>query len=591
MTPIMHLRPSLIASILLLLTSPIVATPTSNSGPAAPKKPSGGWDFKYESIQAQQNLVFHKCFDDFECARLLVPLDASSPDDKATASIAVIKLASAAEFPEFGSKWGGPVLFNPGGPGVSGVGIFLDSARSLQQVVGKQFSIIGFDSRGINNTLPRVSCFDSTLDKQVFSAKWGGKIAGNPDEVGEAYVRAKLYGSLCDRGTRKEVLRHVNTPAVARDMLSINNALWALAKPGVKKKGLQYYGWSYGSVLGATFATTFPDSVERMVLDGVLDPVDWVTGSVLTYLIDAEKAMDSFYEFCFEAGPLRCKFHTGTSPEDIRTRLNALLLAVRTEPIPYDITPSQPDMLTYGDLKQIVASALNSPLFYFEFLAEFLALVESVRLAGVPLPSDVTQFRSAVTCPADKPPVEFLDVEANTAILCSDMEALTTIDLAEIKNRLELIRAQSPTAAENFLANPLRCLGWKIKGKLKQNVDIFLSRNATFLERKQKVPYLLIGNTVDPLTPLAGAYAMAKIFPKGGAVVAVQEGVGHTTQATPSLCMADVVSTYFATGVIPVNKRCAQEVKPFSGQAAIKKRGMEDERILKNLALVRRMFP
>ena len=35
---------------------------------------------------------------------------------------------------------------------------------------------------------------------------------------------------------------------------------------------LTYFGASYGTSLGATYADLFPSSVGRMVLDGALDP-------------------------------------------------------------------------------------------------------------------------------------------------------------------------------------------------------------------------------------------------------------------------------------------------------------------------------
>lgn len=37
----------------------------------------------------------------------------------------------------------------------------------------------------------------------------------------------------------------------------------------VGEEKLQYWGFSYGTFLGVTFASLFPDSVGRMVLDGM----------------------------------------------------------------------------------------------------------------------------------------------------------------------------------------------------------------------------------------------------------------------------------------------------------------------------------
>ncbi|RPB25150.1 hypothetical protein L211DRAFT_867569, partial [Terfezia boudieri ATCC MYA-4762] len=296
---------TLMLIVIALFLAKVHTRPISNDTSAP--KPGEGWDFTWDSITPTPNLVYHRCYNTFECARLEVPLDyLSSEQCSETASIAIIKLISdPTEFPEYGKKWGGPLLLNPGGPGGSGVGMVLESGHEIQKVVGKQFSVIGFDPRGVNNTRPLASCFDSAVDRILWNVKGSGRIPRISEEgLGEAFVWGRIMGQVCTSGNRAEEGKFLGTASVARDMLAITDATWDLSKSGIRK-GLQFWGFSYGSVLGITFATLFPDKVERMIIDGVVDVFDFFALDMLKNLQNTEEVMDSFYIFCSQAGPLK----------------------------------------------------------------------------------------------------------------------------------------------------------------------------------------------------------------------------------------------------------------------------------------------
>ena len=78
-----------------------------------------------------------------------------------------------------------------------------------------------------------------------------------------------LRGRLLD--PERPLLPYLSTQATAQDMDSLRRALG--------EEQLSYFGFSYGSELGATWATRFPETVRAAVLDGAANPNDgWEAG-------------------------------------------------------------------------------------------------------------------------------------------------------------------------------------------------------------------------------------------------------------------------------------------------------------------------
>jgi pimeloyl-ACP methyl ester carboxylesterase len=75
-----------------------------------------------------------------------VPLNYSDPDG-GKAIIAMTRIPSP--LPVESPWYRGPILFNPGGPGGSGVDLIARDGKLLSAVVGPQFDVLGFDPRGV----------------------------------------------------------------------------------------------------------------------------------------------------------------------------------------------------------------------------------------------------------------------------------------------------------------------------------------------------------------------------------------------------------------------------------------------------------
>ncbi len=239
------------------------------------------------------------------------PLNASSNNPKV--HIALVLIPGTHKGPKnFSSS---PLLMNPGGPGGSGVGFALLAGGKLRKIVGEDQDIIGFDPRGVGSTTPKADCFVSVTEDGEWDYAGGafhrlmwaaagqgiGLVNSSSDSLQKIDTRARGLAKICQYIDsllgRDSIFKYVNTPSVARDMLSIVDAWdeWtkSLASefPNIPDKvtetetqdgpdsdenwsnldtrgQLVYWGFSYGTFLGATFASMFPDRVGRLVLDG-----------------------------------------------------------------------------------------------------------------------------------------------------------------------------------------------------------------------------------------------------------------------------------------------------------------------------------
>lgn len=207
---------------------------------------------------------------------------------------------------------------------------------------------------------------------------------------------------------------YIGTPFVARDMIEIIDAL------GEEK--LQYWGISYGTVLGQTFAGMFPDRVGRLLLDSTLRLEDYTSGQWVSVTRDTERAVVNFFQECVNIGPVLCPIANFTGPdttaEDLHEEFAKVFQELINDPIylPANYTPApwlQPGNIpAYLLFKQITLGLAYQP-------AQFGTLYLVVDLALRRDWKSAFELLSTFDTPVPETPWS-LGINAFHGIACSD---------------------------------------------------------------------------------------------------------------------------------------------------------------------------
>jgi pimeloyl-ACP methyl ester carboxylesterase len=298
-------RPALHAAVLVsaLLGTLLGVVPDAqgrSSGGTAPHPTGAGEGVSLSAWRA--------CSDPFlqsyalECARLRVPLDYAHPD-RGHITLAVTRRPHSSTADDYQ----GIMLTSPGGPG--GSGTWMPAvADYLPQGVGDTYDWIGFDPRGVGASEPALHCDDDFLgaDRPSYAA--------TTQQLRRTWLqRTRHYARECGRSAARRLLPFTTTQDTVRDMESLRAAL-AQDRPAAGSK-LNFYGFSYGSLLGEVYAGRYPQRVGRFVLDGVVDPTRTRQRADRAQLRGLERNRDRWFDY-LAAHPRA--FGLGGDPEQVR---------------------------------------------------------------------------------------------------------------------------------------------------------------------------------------------------------------------------------------------------------------------------------
>ncbi|HTF10114.1 MAG TPA: alpha/beta hydrolase, partial [Asanoa sp.] len=424
----------------------------------------------------------------------------------------------------------GSMFTNPGGPGQSGVDLVRGSADDFDRFGDGRFDVVGWDPRGTNGSSP-VRCFTSDEERDEF---WAGvSIPSTPDES-EAYQRKTVELAQRCGQVSGDLLSHITTADTARDLDRLREL--------VGDETLTYVGFSYGSMIGQTYANLFPGRVRAMLLDGIVDAVDYTTSAEANSansVSSADEVFEQFLTLCQNAAPGECALAGHGEP--VKERVAALFDRARQTPIPAP-NADPPGELSYGDLQVSTFNPLRLPLTWPQFAADLDAAAEG----------DASALETAAR--AMQSPAGMVAATTSASISCGDAPArLPVSDWPQEIARLT-------DAGE--LWGPV--LAWWLWAPCASNWPADApDRYSGPWNAKTETPILLMSARYDPGTPYRNAVAAEKRL--GDAVLVTLNGYGHPSYQVPSECMDKLKVSYLVDLVTPPRGTvCQPDEAPFS---------------------------
>jgi pimeloyl-ACP methyl ester carboxylesterase len=471
--------------------------PTGSGSSPAPSEGATNSFVDLNAYYAQQ-LTWTDCSDGFECSTLQVPLDYADPGFKAI-SLAVVRLTSKQATES--------LVLNPGGPGGSGIEYARAASYVMTEKLRKHYNVVGFDPRGVGQSTP-VDCLD---DKQtdVYVASDGSP--DNQKEIDETVAIYKQFAQACATKSA-ELFAHVDTVSATRDIDILRAAL------GDEK--LNWFGKSYGTFLGATYAGLFPDKVGRMMLDGAIDPT--LTNEQLSkgQALGFENALHRFLKDCPKHDDCPLKSDEASAFAQVMTMLNKL------DTNPATISDGRTFTQAMG-VTGVVGSLYDK---VYGWVALRVALADALDGNFDALAQNVDFYTSRDS------DGHYTD-NSNDAIMA--VNCLDRPDRATLAHTEELAQAwkkEAPAFGEYLAWGNIGCSYWQAPATGKPET----------ITAKGAPTILVVGTVNDPATPYPWAKALAKQLDSG--VLLTFTGDGHTAYFQGSDCVDKYVDSYYLTG-------------------------------------------
>lgn len=409
------------------------------------------------------------------CGSVEVPSDPGDPGG------AVVTLAVARIHREGADAGAPPILVLHGGPGGN---VLASAPTGLAGLAAlDERDLIAFDQRGAGRSLPSLECPEK--EEAILAA------LGKAKSWKKEFRKTRKAVKAC----RKRLVRagidlgDFDTPASVEDMESIRQAF------GVETWNV--FGGSYGSRLGLAYAREHPERVRSLVLDSVYPPE---VGSVAHWSGLPQRALDNLFAACAadEAcqdgfGDLSALFDQAVRSFDREPEVLETSFTLRGETI------SQRFVVTGADVRGGYFSAL--------YRTALIPLLPGIT-------EDLAQGNRAIVSAflgVGVPQLLELSEGAQLSVDCADAQRL--LDRKQLKEALRKAKADALVTLGTSMAF---CKQWKVDSvpeSFNEPVEV-------------DVPTLVLGGTLDPITPYEDSLAQAERMPNARFVGVPRAGHG-----------------------------------------------------------------
>ncbi|MGW7341915.1 alpha/beta fold hydrolase [Streptomyces sp. NPDC054854] len=452
------------------------------------------------------------------CAALRVPLDYARPDGPQI-SLTVSRVPATGRG---GAARQGALVYNPGGPGASGMHFPLFAGLPAWRGVAAAYDLVGYAPRGVGRSAP-LSCRDPAAPAPAGPTRV-------PAEPSAAYKRervaeARTYALGCARRAGGALAQYTTLNNI-RDLHVLRAALG--------EERLTFMGASYGTYLGAVYATRYPGHVRRMVFDSAVDPDPrriWYRNN----LDQAPGFERRWSDFRTWAARHHATYGLGATARAVRASYERVRAAVSREPAD--------GVVGTGELH----AAYLQTAYYDEVWPERAAALAAflrgdpgplVEQAG-PRPGDAARAANATA--------------VYTAVLCNDAPWPADWETWDRDNTELARRAPFETWPNAFLNLP--CAFWPVAERQR---PVAVGAAPARLPRT-----LIVAAERDGATPHRGALELQRRLGPRAALVTEERAGNHGVAGGRNACVDRRVERYLLTGATPGwRTACAPHPEP-----------------------------